>query len=205
MSDISEAALSRRIEELSAENASLKSENKDRRLKARTQEADLAPLRAQVAALTTERDALSKAATAGPTEKDATIADLTSKLTSRDHRDAFAAVGTFDGPVDPKTGKAPKYKLADGVKIDALWQLTDYKAEGATPDAKAVATKLGEAQSAHPFLFTPAEPAPGGAQRPIVVTSREAGPGGGSGTSSTVASALTGLVVSRSGRPEGAV
>jgi hypothetical protein len=184
MSDISEAGLAKRVEELSAENASLKAENRDRRIRNKAATTELEDLRAQVKLVETERDGFKTTATALPGEKDATIASLTGKLLARDHRDAFAAVKDFDGVVDPKTGKTPKYKLADGVTIDALWQLSQYKAEGATPDAQAVTTKLGEAAKAHPFLFATVDTAADAAARSIAVSAREGGPGVDKGASS---------------------
>ncbi len=200
MSDATETLLQKRVEELTSENTSLKSENKDRRIKGRTHATELDTLRAQVVTLTTERDALRTKAEAGPTEKDATIADLTGQIRSRDHRDAFASVDSFEGAVDPKTGKAPKHKLADGVTIDALWQLTGYKAEGETPKAEAVTKKLGEAVTAHPFLFVAADPAADAATRPIVVPKREAGPGGGTVPTSAT---LLAAGASKAGSPAG--
>jgi hypothetical protein len=184
MSDISEAGLAKRIEELSAENASLKSENKDRRIRNKAAATELETLRTKLATVSADFDAVKKTATALPAEKDATIADLTGKLRSRDHRDAFAAVGTFDGPVDPKTGKAPKHKLADGVSIDAVWQLAGYKPDGETPSAQTVAARLGEAAKAHPFLFATVDTAADAAARSITVTAREGGPGVDKGSSS---------------------
>ncbi len=200
MSDATETLLQKRVEELTSENTSLKSENKDRRIKGRSHATELDTLRAQVVTLTTERDALRTKAEAGPTEKDATIADLTGQLRSRDHRDAFAAVGAFDGPLDAKTGKNTKHKLADGVTIDALWQLTSYKAEGETPSAQTIAKTLGDAVTAHPFLFAAVDPAADAATRPIVVPKREAGPGGGTvPTSATLLAAGAG----KAGTPAG--
>jgi hypothetical protein len=205
MSDISEAGLAKRIEELSAENASLKSENKDRRIRNKAAATELDQLKAQLATITADRDTHKATATALPGEKDAQIADLTGKLLARDHRDAFAAVKDFDGPVDPTTGKAPKHKLADGVTIDALWQLAKYKAEGATPDAQTVAKTLGEAAKAHPFLFSTVDTAADAAARPIVVAAREGGPGAGKGetSASILAASAASAVRPASGMVEG--
>jgi hypothetical protein len=188
MSDISEAALAKRNEELSAENSSLKAENKDRRVKSRDGRAELEKLRAQLVTVTTERDTFKTKAEAGPNEQAATIADLTAKLTSRDHRDAFASVKDFDGVVGAD-GKTPKYRLADGVSVETIHKLTDYKAEGVTPTAQIVATKLQEAQRAFPLLFAPVDTAAGAATRPIVVAARESGPGVGRGNDTSTVSA----------------
>jgi hypothetical protein len=176
MSDLSEAALSRRIEELVTENTRWKTENKTRRVKSAADEAEFVALRAELATLKTAHDALKASSSALPVEKDAAIAELTAKLTSRDHRDAFAAVATFDGPADDK-GVVPKYKLGEGVKLDTVFDLIRYKAEGATPSAEIVARQLGEAQRAHPYLFAKIDPAADAAPLTSSVAKREPGPG----------------------------
>jgi hypothetical protein len=187
MSDISEAAQARRIEELVSENTALKTENKGRRIKTRDGDAALVALRAEFVALTTAHEALKTSSTALPAEKDAKIAELTGRLTSRDHRDAFAEVASFDGPADDK-GVVPKYRLGDGVKLDTIFELVKYKAEGETPTAQAIATKLGEAQRAHPYLFATVDPAADAATQPGTVARREAGPGA---RTTTTASTVT--------------
>jgi hypothetical protein len=195
MSDISEAGLAKRIEELSAENASLKSENKDRRIRNKAAATELETLRAKVVTLTTDRDGLQKTATALPAEKDATIADLTGRLRSRDHRDAFAAARPIDVPTGDK-GLTTKYGLAKGVKIEDLWQLTAYKVDGETPSAETVAKVLGEAVKSHGYLFAPVDTAADAASRSIVVSAREGGPGADKGsTSAALQASSTGSAV----------
>ncbi len=196
MSDVSEAALSKRNEELSAENASLKAENKDRRVRNQKATAELEALRSEIKTIAAERDKYQQVATAAPGEKDAQIADLAAKLTARDHRDAFAAVREWDGPLDPATGKAPKHRLAEGVTTDTLWRLTDYKAEGAMPDAKAITTILEKAVQAFPFMLATAETPADAGTRPVTVSARENGPGPGRGsTSQTVTASSTASAV----------
>lgn len=206
MSDALIQSLQKRVEELSNENTSLKSENKDRRIKSKKFGDELEQLRNQVKTLATERDTFKSAAEAKPGEIAARNAELEAQLRTRDHRDAFAAVSTFDfaGP----DGKAKKFRLADGVKPEAVWQLSQYKAEGETPDAKAVSARYTAALQAHPYLFAEAtDTAAGAAPRPITVSAREGGPGAGKGTSSeTVTSASAGKTLSfGTGRPEGAI
>jgi hypothetical protein len=186
--------MQRRLADLERENATLKMENKDRRIKYKKASEELEQLKGQVGTLTTERDTYKDKAEQLPQDLTGKIADLEGQIRSRDHRDAFASVGEFEVPGED--GKARKYRLADGVKPDAVWQLSGYKAEGATPDAKAVSAKYGEVLQAHPFLFAEVSDAPGGATRPIAVQAREGGPGAGKGTNSpTVTAAAGGKVV----------
>lgn len=204
MSDAALAALQSRVEALTAENTSLKAENKDRRIKFKKLSEEMEPLRKQVADLATERDTFKSRAEAGPRELSEKIASLEGTLRSRDHRDAFASVGEFEAP--GKDGKTAKYKLADGVKPESVWQLTQYKAEGETPDAKVVSAKYAEALQSHPYLFAEATaPAPGGATRPITVPARESGPGGGRGTSLTTTTAAAQIDASYGDRPTGRI
>ncbi len=190
MSDVLIANLQKRLEELTTENASLKAENKDRRVKTRKATEELDQLKKDLGTLTTERDTLKTSAEAKPGELQAKIGELEGQIRTRDHRDAFASVGEF--AVVGTDGKSRNMKLADGVKIDAVWQLTQYKAEGETPDAKAISERLGQAVTAHPFLFSEvAAPGPGGPTRPITLNARESGPGGGKGTESPTVTAAS--------------
>ncbi len=189
MSDVLIANLQKRLEELTTENASLKSENKDRRVKTRKATEELDQLKKDMGTLTTERDTLKTSAEAKPGELQARIGELEGQIRTRDHRDAFGAVKEFEVSKD---GKPTKYTLRDGVNVDSLWKQLDYKAEGETPDAKAISERLGQAVMAHPFLFSEvAATAPGGATRPTLIASREAGPGGGKGTESPTVTAAS--------------
>src|SRR4051812_46357717 len=96
--DTTSAFLQKRLTELESENASLKAENKDRRIKAKKGEGELESLRKQLGDLTTERDTFKAKAEAAPNELQAKVDQLEGTLRSRDHRDAFAAVKEFDGP-----------------------------------------------------------------------------------------------------------
>lgn len=210
MSDALIQSLQSRINELQTENATIKAEAKDRRLKGRALSTEMETLRKQVTDLTAERDQVRQKAEAGPTEFTARIAELEGQLRTRDHRDAFAGVREFE--VAGADGKPARYTLADGVKIDAVWQLSGYKPEGETPDGKAVSGRFAEALSAHPFLFKPATvetttPAPGGATRPITLSGREAGPGGRTSTSNNTLppSAAAQVDASHGNRPAGRI
>jgi hypothetical protein len=185
MSDALIASLNDQIKTLMGENASLKAESKDRRIKGRKATEELEKLRGDMATVIAERDDLKSKIEAKPGELQATIDQLQGAIRTRDHRDAFGSVKEFVHAGQDGTTK--KLKLAEGVKIDALWQLSGYKAEGDAPDAKAISEHYGKAFDAHPFLFADAAPetgttAPGGATRPFAVQGREAGPGAGKGT-----------------------
>jgi len=181
--------LQTRVTALESENASLKAENKDRRLKYKGASTELEDLKKQLGTLTAERDQLKARADAGPKELNDKIASLESSLRARDHRDAFASVKEFE--VTGKDGKPVKYKLRDGVTADAVMKQLDHKAEGETPKAEAIKARLGEALQTHSFLFAEAA-APDGAQRPFTLPSREAGPGGGKGPDSPTVTAAQG-------------
>jgi hypothetical protein len=199
MSEVLIASLQKRIEELTGEVASLKGESKDRRIKGKVLATELEQARAEAARLATERDGYKVKAESGPAEFLGKIAELEGKLTARDHRDAFARVREFAGP----DGK--KYQLREGVDVDALWQLTGYKAEGQAPDAQAISARLGEAAKAHPYLFEVAAPAPGGATRPHASPGREAGPGVGKPGSPTLTSSGGGQRSPRDGMVPGRI
>lgn len=210
MSDVLITSLQQRINELQTENATIKAEAKDRRLKAKGLTGELETLRKQVTDLTAERDQVRQKAEAGPTEFTARIAELEGQLRTRDHRDAFSGVKDFE-TVGPD-GKPAKYRLNDGVKPEAIWQLTGYKAEGETPDAATVTTRYAEALQAHPYLFAAASPetgttAPGGATRPITVQPRESGPGGRTSMSNNTLppSATAQVEASHGNRPAGRI
>lgn len=192
MSETLIASLQKRIDELTGENASLKAENKDRRIKAKKGSEELDDLRKQVETLAAERDTFKTKAEASPGEHAAKIAELEGQIRQRDHRDAFSSVKEFESG-----GK--KYTLHPKASIDAVWKQIGYTPEGETPDGKAVAEQFGRALEAHPYLFAEADAA-GAAQRPTTVQSREAGPGAGKGSSSaTVTAAAGSQVVSTAG------
>lgn len=198
MSEVLIASLQKRIEELTGEVTALKGESKDRRIKGKTLATELEKLRAESAALRDERDRYKAQTEAKPGEEAARIAELEGKLLAREHRDAFAKVRDFAGP----DGK--KYQFREGVDVDAVWQLTGYKAEGAMPDAQAISAKLGDAVTAHPYLFAEvATIAPGGATRPPLNQGREAGPGAGKPGSNTLSSAAGGQRSPRDGMVPG--
>ena len=176
MSEALISSLQAEINRLNAKNAELASEAKDRRIKSKSLQTELDATKSQLAAISTEHETLKSKASAAPAEKDATIAELQGKLLARDHRDAFA--GTKEFELAGADGKATKYKLADGVTVDAVWQLSGYKAEGATPDAKVISEHLGRAQAAHPFLFSEvADPAAAAATQPSALPRRDGGVG----------------------------
>jgi FtsZ-binding cell division protein ZapB len=177
MSEALIASLQAEIGRLNQKNAELAAEAKDRRIKSKKTTAELDELKAKHAALSTEHDGLKTQAAAAPSEKDRTIAELQGKLLARDHRDAFGSVKEFEGPPG-EDGAPKKYRLNDGVTVDAVFKQTDYKAEGATPDAKAVSEHYLKALAAHKYLFAEATATDAAAsQQPASLGRREAGPG----------------------------
>lgn len=196
MSEVLIASLQKRIEELTGELAGVKAASKERQQKGKVAAAELERLRAESAALATERDTYRARAEAGPVELNAKVAELEGMLRARDHRDAFAKVKEFTSP----DGK--KYQFREGVDVESLWQLTGYRAEGATPDAQAITAKLGEAATAHPFLFAEVAPTP---TRPHAGPVLTAGPGVGKPGSATLNSASGGQRSPRDGMVPGRI
>lgn len=185
MSDALIASLQKRLDELTGENATLKSEAKDRRIKGRTLAQELEAIKAERDGLAAERDTYKTKAEAGPAELTSRIAELEGSIRTRDHRDAFASVKEFE--VKGDDGKPLKYTLAPGASIEDVWHFTGYKPEGDRPEAASINEQLGKALATKPLLFAEVKPAdagttaPRGATQPIALNRREGGPGAGKG------------------------
>lgn len=193
MSEVLIASLQKRIEELTGELAGVKAASKERQQKGKVAAAELERLRAESAALATERDGYKARAESGPVELNGRIAELEGTLRARDHRDAFAAVKEFVGP----DGK--KYNLAPKVTTEAVWGQIGYKPEGETPDGKAIAAQYTRALEGHPYLFAEVS------ARPTLGPGLAAGPGAGKPGSSTLNSASGGQRSPRDGMVPGRI
>ncbi len=139
MSDVSEAALQRRNEELTAELATTRGEAK----KYRNQRSALSK---QVEALTGERDTLLKdrdawktKAEAGPSELKAKVAELEGTIRTTNHKAEFAKLAKAEGVRDEA--------------VDDLWTASGYKAEADQFDDKAVKALITTALETRGYML----------------------------------------------------
>jgi len=183
LSDVLIASLQKRIDELTGENATIRAEAKNRRLKGKTLQEEVDGLKAQVTTLTTERDNLKTVATAQPSELQAEVDSLRAKLRDRDHRDKFKELAKAQGVTDPKAQ-------------DDLWSLSGYKAETDQIDETKITAAITSSLAGRDWLK--AAPAPDGANgsaagaatqtaQAAAQATRPAGPGvtRGAGSSTT--------------------
>jgi hypothetical protein len=147
-------ALNRRIEELAGENAQLKSEAKDRRIKGRKAHDELDLLRKDHDAAVKERDSWKTKAEASHPELVNKVEELQGVIRLGKHQAVFQEAAERAG-IDPKSPQG-KQALAD------LWTLSGYKAEADEPDAGAIESAIGAAKQARPYLFGQARAADAG-------------------------------------------
>ncbi len=156
MSDETIRALNRRVEELTAENATLKSESKDRRIKGKANQERLDKLRKAHDDLVKDRDGWKTKAEASAPELTAKVEELQAIIRAGKHRSAFDKAAEAAG-VEPRAA------------LD-LWTLSGYKADAEEPDAAAITTAIAAAKESRPYLFRPAAgeggQAGGGADKP---------------------------------------
>ena len=146
MSDELIRSLNARITELTNDNASLRAEAKDRRIKAKTVTAERDELKAQLGTLTTDRDTWKGKAEAAPGDKDRRIAELEGTIRTRDHKDAFNRLAKDAGV------------RTDAV--DDLWNLSGYKADTDQVDEARINQLIGEARTGRAYLFSTAGETP---------------------------------------------
>ncbi len=147
MSDTLIASLQKRIDELTAENATLRSEAKDRRLKGKALREENEQYARALEDLAAERDKYKAAIEAKPGELQATVDELRGRLRDRDHRDRFQTL-------------ARKAGVAEGKALDDLWQLSGYKPESDDIDESKITAAIGTALEGRDWLK--AAPAPEG-------------------------------------------
>jgi FtsZ-binding cell division protein ZapB len=177
MSETLIADLQKRINELTTENASLKTEAKGRRHKNKSLQEEVDGLKAQVASLATERDGLKAAATAQPHELQTKIDELQGKLRDRDHRDKFRELAKAKGVTQEKA-------------LDDLWQLSGYKPDADEIDEPKLTAAITSALAGRDWLKAAApdgangQPPGGGTQSPQggANGNRQPGPGANRGS-----------------------
>ena len=139
MSEALISSLQKRVDQLTDENASLKSEAKDRRLKAKALQTQLDEVKGQITTLTTDRDGLKAKADAKPGELQAELDRLKGEIRTRDHRDVFTRLAKDSGVTQPKA-------------LEDLWSLSGYKAESDTADEKQITAVITSALQGRDWL-----------------------------------------------------
>ncbi len=144
MSDVLIASLQQQIERLQAENATIRAEAKDRRIKGRALKEENDRYAAALTELADERDKYKLAIEAEPHELQARVDEYKGKLRDRDHRDKFRELARAQGVTQDKA-------------IDDLWSLSGYKAEADEVDDAKITAAISTALQGRDWLkATPA-------------------------------------------------
>jgi FtsZ-binding cell division protein ZapB len=209
MSDALIGSLQKRIDELTGENATLKSEAKDRRIAGKKLKEQLDALQKEHEKAVQERDGFKAKAEAAPGEKDAEIGRLQGEIRTRDHKDAFAGVKELKIKAKDEKGQdiEDTYTFNDGVKVEDVWGKAGYAPEGDVPDAAKITELYGKAREAAPYLFAKkaadaATHGSGDPTNPGRTSAVRQGPGAGRGIDTTM-SAETAVSASHGNRPFG--
>ena len=166
MSDALISSLQKRVDELTSENASLKTEAKQRRLKAKSLAEENDQFRSLLEEVQTDRDGLKAKADAKPGELQAELDRLKGEIRTRDHRDVFTRLAKDSGVTQPKA-------------LEDLWSLSGYKAETDTPDDKSITAAISTALQGRDWLKT--APPPDGGKTKVADATTLPGPGQGRG------------------------
>jgi hypothetical protein len=134
--------LNAQLTKANGEAATRRAQNKELRTKIAAAEASIAGHDRALGTITTERDSWKMKAEAAPTEKDARIAEMEASLRGIVHRAAFDKEATAKG--------------AKAAALDALWAVSQYKAEGDTPDPARITEVVGQLATSQAYAFTPA-------------------------------------------------
>ena len=201
MSDISEAGLAKRIEELSAER--------------KPQEREQGPTDQEQGRGDRARDAPRQGR--DPDDRARRLPEDGDGGAGREGRDDRGPHRQAPGPRPPRrvrgrrhVRRAGRYEDRQGTKTQAGRRGHDrhrleahpIQGRGRDADAQTVAKTLGEAAKAHPFLFSAVDSAADAAARPIAVTAREGGPGAGKGETSASILAASAASAVRPARAE---
>jgi hypothetical protein len=138
-SDTLISSLQKRIDDLTTDNATIRAEAKNRRLKGKTLSEELDAARAQIVTLTSERDGLMTAAKAQPHELQAQVDEYRAKLRDRDHRDKFKQLATAAGVTQDKA-------------LDDLWSLSGYRPEQDAIDETKITAAITSTLSGRDWL-----------------------------------------------------
>lgn len=165
-------SLNKRIDELQGENAQLRSESKDRRLKTKKLREEQEALQQTVKQLEGERDEWRQKYESSPSELGTRHDELLGKYRTLLHRTAFEQ-------------KAAVHKVRPEA-VEALWKLSDYQADSDEVDEARMEQVFAEARQAHKYLFQPDEdatPAPNPAPAPVTKPALVGAVGNGRGGS----------------------
>jgi hypothetical protein len=177
VSDALIASLNNRVSELTTALAKANAEAKQRRHQRVATEKKLAELATAHEALAAEHGKLKAAADATPGQLQTENTELKGKLRAIGHKEAFA-----EALKSAKGADGKPLALNQGATIETLWGQIKYEVPDADPDPKKITELIGEAVTAHPFLFTTA---PDGARGPGGSTGSKPplnpAPGGGRG------------------------
>jgi hypothetical protein len=132
-----------RLEQLISENAQLRGEAKDRRIKGKRLREENEALKGQVANLTTERDGYKLKSESSAPELTSKVAELEGVIRMGKHRKAFDEAAA-------KAGARPD-------AMDDLWTLSGYKSDSPEPDPSVIAEAIERTQGSKSYLFKPAE------------------------------------------------
>jgi hypothetical protein len=175
------------VEALKAQIVTLNAEAGKRRHAMKAAAAQLAAITSERDAAVAARDGLQVKLDAKPGELQAKIDQLEAGIRERDHRDGFrnALTGEIKATARDKDGKDVEtvYQLKPGVSVETFLHNLKYTADGPTPDAPTIQGLVTKSVASHPFLFEPkpvaADAAPNGSGGPThtIVTGRGSAPG----------------------------
>lgn len=171
------ATLQDQLRQLQAENLSLKTEAKERRIKGKKLQAENEKFAQFIEDLAAERDDYKARLEAAPGDLQKKVDELTGQIRARAHRDKFNALAKSEDVTNERA-------------LEDLWTASGYRPESDEPDEGALKAAIGKALQGRDYLKTP--PAPDGANgRPAdagtksaqgaAPVSRDAGPGASRG------------------------
>jgi hypothetical protein len=133
------SALQEQIQRLQQENATIKAEAKDRRLKARALREENERFAAALEEVARERDEYKTAIQAEPHELQAQVNEYRGKLRDRDHRDKFRELAAAAGVTHSKA-------------LDDLYALSGYKPEADEIDEPKLKAAISQALQGRDWL-----------------------------------------------------
>jgi predicted nuclease with TOPRIM domain len=137
------AALQAQIERLQTENATIRAEAKDRRIKGKALREQNEQYAAALQQVEAERDEYKLAFESEPSELQAQVNEYRGKLRDRDHRDKFKELAQAAGVTEKKA-------------LDDLYQLSGYKPEADDIDEKKITAAISTALQGRDWLKSPA-------------------------------------------------
>jgi chromosome segregation ATPase len=137
------AALQAQIARLQQENATIRAEAKDRRVKGKALREENEQYAAALRQVEAERDEYKAAFESEPHELQAQVNEYRGKLRDRDHRDKFRELATAAGVTETKA-------------LDDLYQLSGYKADADEINEPKIQAAIAGALQGRDWLKSPA-------------------------------------------------